>query len=319
MNTSRIKTLTFGALALVAAACSGGGGVAATVNGTPITVEEVERLRPSGGAIPAETFRQDLQQVIIVTAVFDAAETQYGITVSDEEAEQRYEQLRDQAAAQAGGDYEAFLEQQRTTDARVRAVARQQVLAEALQARFTDDAEPIPEEEVKAYYDENTNQFTTACVSHILLETRERALEVKARLDAGEDFAEVAKETSTEPAAAQSGGDLGCQPLSTYVDEFSQGVLDAQIGQVTDPVETQFGFHLILVESLDTQSFEESADQIRTDLAPQRLQQALNDWVIDTLREAEVEVDPEYGEWVTDPEPALVAPSSEQTTTTRAG
>lgn len=117
---------------------------------------------------------------------------------------------------------------------------------EALNARV--EAE-ITEEKIQAAYDadyanaEPEPQFNA---SHILVPTEEEALEVKALLDGGADFAETAKEKSTGPSGP-SGGELGWFGKGMMVEPFEVAVLNMAAGDVSDPVQTQFGWHIIKV------------------------------------------------------------------------
>ncbi len=104
----------------------------------------------------------------------------------------------------------------------------------------------------KAYFDKNPDKFTTACVKHILVATEAEAKTARSRITGGETFDKVAAAVSTDPGSKDSGGDLGCQPLSTYVAEFSTAAAAAKIDEVTQPVKSDFGYHLILVSKRDT-------------------------------------------------------------------
>lgn len=83
--------------------------------------------------------------------------------------------------------------------------------------------------------------------SHILVETQEDALEIKAELDTGADFAIMAKERSTGPSGP-NGGDLGWFTRGRMVPEFEEAVLELRAGEISEPVQTQFGWHLILLK-----------------------------------------------------------------------
>ena len=119
------------------------------------------------------------------------------------------------------------------------------------------------------------------CVRHILLEDEPSAADVIAELEAGADFATLAMERSTGPTGPD-GGDLGCAAAANYVPEFAEAVIAAEVGEVVGPVETQFGFHVILVERFEVDG---------TALAQQAL--------ADGLAEIEVEVDEDIGVWDT--------------------
>ena len=90
-----------------------------------------------------------------------------------------------------------------------------------------------------------TEQFP--CVSHILVATEPEAQALLVQLDAGADFATLAMESSTDPGSGSAGGVLGCQAPDSWVPEFRDAMLAAEVGEVTDPVQSEFGYHLILV------------------------------------------------------------------------
>ncbi len=120
------------------------------------------------------------------------------------------------------------------------------------------------------------------CVRHILLDDQAAADEVLAELEGGADFATLAMERSTGPTGPD-GGDLGCAPAANYVPEFAEAVTTAEVGAFIGPVETQFGFHVILVEG-----YEVNGDI----LADEALSSGLS--------EIEVTVDDAIGVWDTD-------------------
>ncbi|MEM7323524.1 MAG: peptidylprolyl isomerase [Actinomycetota bacterium] len=127
------------------------------------------------------------------------------------------------------------------------------------------------------------------CVSHILLETEADADAVLDRLDAGEDFDQLAIETSTGPSGP-NGGELGCAPSSQYVAPFAEAVDAAAIGEFVGPVETQFGFHVLVVERTEVDGRSLAAELLEVRVA-----------------EADVTVDENLGVW--DPERLAITPA----------
>ncbi|WP_420452817.1 peptidylprolyl isomerase [Ilumatobacter sp.] len=123
-----------------------------------------------------------------------------------------------------------------------------------------------------------------ACVSHILVDDEAEAEEVTASLADGADFAELAAERSADPGSAENGGELGCFDVdtlqATFVPEFAEGVLDAEIGEPTEPVRSEFGYHVILLGDGESSR----ADLARFETDPR--------FVAETT---DVEVDPRYG------------------------
>ena len=140
------------------------------------------------------------------------------------------------------------------------------------------DLDAVDEAEVRDAYDRyvaglQSNQETRA--SHILLtgdDSLAKAGAAKARLDAGEAFAAVASELSDDTLSAEAGGDLGFAAAGTYVPEFESALNALTVGQVSEPVQTQFGHHLIQLTEAREQtadSFESKAAQLRRQLAEQ--------------------------------------------------
>jgi len=93
-------------------------------------------------------------------------------------------------------------------------------------------------------------QMATASARHILVDTEEECLQLKDRIDGGEDFAEVARAHSSCPSKAQ-GGDLGQFGPGMMVKEFDDVVFSADVNTLQGPVKTQFGYHLLEVTSRD--------------------------------------------------------------------
>ncbi len=130
---------------------------------------------------------------------------------------------------------------------------------------------------------------TLPCVSHILVDTEAEALDVLARLDAGEDFAALAMELSTDPGSGAQGGDLGCVPPSQWVPEFAAALVELEVGEISAPVASQFGAHVIRRDPPPEQLLIEAEA-----LSRQRLLQA---WLAERSVAADVYLDPSVGTW----------------------
>lgn len=142
----------------------------------------------------------------------------------------------------------------------------------------------VDEAAVRAYYEANLERFQTAeerRARHILIAVNgdrdeaaagELAAELASRLEAGEDFAALAAEYSDDPGSANDGGDLGWAGRGVYVSEFEDTLFALEAGQVSAPVQTQFGFHLIRLDELRSgtqQPFEDVQASLREELQRQ--------------------------------------------------
>ena len=124
----------------------------------------------------------------------------------------------------------------------------------------TDQLPGLDDAEKAEYYDQGMEESGIACVSQILVETREEALDVIAELDAGGDFPTIAQERSIDTGSGALGGVLPCTFITSfetqYVPPFVEASRTAVIGVATDPVESDFGFHVIRVRTFDEVSDE---------------------------------------------------------------
>ncbi len=130
----------------------------------------------------------------------------------------------------------------------------------------------LNDEATHKVYDEAVKQMPPeqqVHARHILVQTEDEAKEIEAELKKGADFATLAKEKSKDPGAAD-GGDLGYFTKDQMVPEFSEAAFKLDKGQISDPVHTQFGWHIIKVEDKRTKptpTFDEVRGQIENYVA----------------------------------------------------
>ncbi|WP_299032579.1 peptidylprolyl isomerase [uncultured Anaerococcus sp.] len=123
------------------------------------------------------------------------------------------------------------------------------------------------DDELKKYYEENKEVITpnkTYTASHILVDDETKAEDIYKEIEDGLDFKEAAKKYSKDPSAA-SGGSLGTFPKGVMVKEFQDGLDSLEIGEISKPVKSQFGYHLIKLEDIndaEAKPFEEVKDQV---------------------------------------------------------
>ena len=291
------------ACVVLAAGCGSVSPYAATVDGTRISRTELEdelrdiaandkylkyiesqvQVRSSGVFDAAFTAQVLTRQIVYELVHQDLERRKITLTEADLEAG------RESAAQRVGGEdiLNGFDPEYQET--LVRRATEVTVLSFALL-----DQGP-PDQAAKAYYDSHHDEFAQACVNHILVPTREEADQVKGRLDAGEPFAEVARAVSKDTGSAPQGGELGCFTRDNQlVAEFAQAMFSQPVGEVGPPVQSQFGFHLILVTSREVPPFDQVASVAR-DKAIGAGQQKLADWFTETIEKAKVDVNPQYG------------------------
>jgi peptidyl-prolyl cis-trans isomerase C len=109
----------------------------------------------------------------------------------------------------------------------------------------------VTDEALQAAYDERFKDYAPQkefSAAHILVDAEEKSNELKAQLDGGADFAELAKANSTDTGSGANGGDLGWFGIGQMVRPFEDAVVAAEIGKVAGPIKSDFGWHLILVK-----------------------------------------------------------------------
>ncbi len=292
MRFSTRTLLLAAAVALVAAACSSAS-IVATVDGTTIDNASVVKLRTSfmeGSDYDGEAFRGDLTNLIYLEAQKSAAEEDFGLTGLDDQdaiaekiANPTTEEAQIFAAVASAPD---------RTEATADAVAEQLIIRDAVQAELVDDVEYL-----KDIYENRIEMATNVCARHILVETVEEAQDVKARLEAGEDFAAIADELSLDTFSP--GGQLACPSAAgDFVPDFSTAVATAPIGELTDPVRSDFGWHIIVV---DERTGPESLDELIAEpikyLHPSLVSDLWVVWIDDAVSNADIDVASQIGTW----------------------
>ena len=174
------------------------------------------------------------------------------------------------------------------------AIQADNVLASALAKRIADEIKP-DEAALKAYYDAHKNQYEQVKASHILIrfqgsrvplkpnqkdltdaEALAKATEIRKQIIAGGDFATIAKAESDDTGSGAQGGSLGSFPHGQMVAPFDQAAFSLPVGQVSEPVKSPFGYHVIKVEEHITKSFEEARPEIEKQIKPQLTKEAMD-------------------------------------------
>jgi peptidyl-prolyl cis-trans isomerase C len=168
-----------------------------------------------------------------------------------------------------------------------------QELAKEQAGALPDANLPPTDAALHAYYDVHKQDWEELKAKHILIrftgspvpirpgqkdlseaDALAKAKEIRAKIIAGTKFEDMAKAESDDTGNAPQGGDLGSFPKGRMVPQFDQAAFAAEIGKVTEPVKTQFGYHLILVESHTNKSFEVARPEIEQKMKQEQAQSA---------------------------------------------
>jgi len=147
----------------------------------------------------------------------------------------------------------------------------------------------VDDAEVKAFYDQNAEKFTVGTelkASHILVETEKEAKDIHAKIKKGESFSDLAKKFSKDRGSADKGGDVGYFTRGKMVPEFENAAASLKPGEVSEPVQTRFGYHIIKLTDIKQgtrASFEQSAESIHRQLLGEK-RKKLFDTYVDKLK-----------------------------------
>ncbi|MTI67068.1 MAG: peptidylprolyl isomerase [Firmicutes bacterium] len=148
----------------------------------------------------------------------------------------------------------------------------------------------VTEQEVTDYYEENKEKFKSpesVKASHILVDEEEKAKEIKKELNDGLEFAEAAKKYSKCPSK-EKGGDLGSFSKGKMVPEFEEAAFKMENGEISEPVKTQFGYHIIKVEDKQAES-QKTLNEVKDQLTQQLMAMKQNKLYLNAANELKEE------------------------------
>lgn len=246
-----VLTLSLAASVLVLGACSDEASEKEVIVSSEvgdITQDELyEEMKTSIG-------NQAVQILMIEKVLADKYE------VTDEEVDAEYKSSEEQL----GESFEQFLAQNNQTPESYRKVIRLNLLQEKA---LTEGVE-VTDEEIQAQYD---RQGTELNARHILVADEETAASIKKELDEGGDFAALAEEHSTDPGSAANGGNLDWFGTGAMVPEFEEAAYGLKVDEISGPVQTENGFHIIQVTDTrpveDVPPLEDQKEDIKSQLA----------------------------------------------------
>lgn len=233
--------------------------VVATVNGEAITLGELIVLREK---LPAQY--QQLPDDQLFKGLVDQAVQQLALQQSVTEGKTKRDELwmlTDERSYMAG-----------------------KALESVVKAAVTEDA-------VKAAYDEKyakAADTTEYHASHILVDSEEKAKELKAKIDGGADFAELAKANSSDSGSAVNGGDLGWFGPGMMVKPFEDAVIALKPGEVSAPVKSDFGWHIIKLAETRVAA-KPAIDAVRQELESAIQQKVIEEHITKVTGEAKIE------------------------------
>jgi parvulin-like peptidyl-prolyl isomerase len=303
-SMKRLIPLAFLSIALAVAGCGGtstatlGSDDAAIVGSQTITKEQLSSLMdrakktydvqkrpfPKPGTAEYEQLKGQAITYLIQRAEYAQEADAMGIKISDSDVDKRIEQLKKQYYAGSESKYEKTLKQQGLTQDQAKEEVRASLIAEAVFKKVTDKVN-VSQTDIKAYYDSHKSQYVqpqSREVRHILVTKKALAETLWSKLKAGASFAALAKKYSKDPGSASNGGKLTISKGQT-VAEFDKTAFDLKKGELSPPIHTQYGYHIIqalsAVKPAQTTSLSKVQASIKQQLEQQQKNDLMTKWV----------------------------------------
>ncbi len=291
-------------------------GTAATVNGTVISETDVQKetdrflqqAAATGQQVSPEQkteLRKEVLDSLISREVIYQESKKQGVKVADAEIDEKLADLKKGFPNES--DYQAVLQKMNLTEPELKNQISKQLAMKKLIDETVVPKVSVSDEEVKKYYDEHPDDFKMpeqVRASHILKKVEANAsqadkdkakkalTDLQQRIKKGEDFAELAKQNSDCPSAPR-GGDLGFFPRGQMVAPFETAAFALKPGELSDIVETQFGYHLIKVtdkKAPSTLTFEESKERIMQYLKQQKVSDQVSKYIEGLKSKADIKI-----------------------------
>jgi foldase protein PrsA len=247
------------------------------------TYESREQEFPEAGTPEFAQLRAAIVRSLVEQAQYEIVAEELGVTVTDEELQKRLDELKEQFFQGDEQAYQQELESQGLTEEQVLEDLRSRMLSEKVFEEVTSEVE-VADEDIQAYFEENKEQFQQPAsreVRHILVKSKAKADQIHRQLENGGNFAKLAKQFSEDPASKDQGGKFTAQEGAT-VEPFDRVAFELDTGELSQPVKTQFGWHIIeaLADAVpaSTQKLADVEEQISTTLLEERKNARITEW-----------------------------------------
>jgi len=253
----------------------------ATVGGTKITKDDLYQSL-------VEMYGPDATESLIADQIVEKEAAKEKVTVTDKEIQEEL----DATIESYGGEeaYTSALESSGMTEKDM----KKDIKVYLQTVKLIESRVTITDEEIETYFNENKETFATAAqveASHILVDDEATAKEVAAKLADGGDFAELAKEYSTDTASAENGGVLGYFGAGEMTEAFEKAAFAMKVGEISEPVKTDYGYHIIKVtgkKDAKEANLEDSTAEIKETLKQERLSGAYTEWLEEKKKEYDI-------------------------------
>jgi parvulin-like peptidyl-prolyl isomerase len=248
------------------------------------SAKQQKRSFPKAGTPEYDNLKQQGLEYLIRREEFEQKAEDMDVKVSDKQVDERLEQLKKQFY---GGDDKKFkdsLKKLLLTEDQVRKDVRAQLLEEQLYKKVTEDLK-VSDKEIQDFYNKNKAQYQQAAtreVRHILVKTKKQADQLHTQLEAGGNFANLAKTFSEDPGSKGQGGKLTVSKGQT-VPPFDKAAFALKKNELSQPIKTQYGWHIIEplseVKEASTTPLPQVKEAIKQQLLSEKKTKEMREWI----------------------------------------
>jgi foldase protein PrsA len=253
----------------------------ASIDGEKINEDELYDALVAG-------YGADTLDLLITNKLVELEAEKAGIKIKDEEIQKEIDVM-----VESYGDEKSLKEQLEASGSSMDAL-KKDIVVYLQTKKLVEPRITVTDDEISTYFEDNKDTFTQAEqveASHILVEDEKTAKKVAKELAAGGDFAKLAAEYSTDTETADNGGSLGYFGKGDMVEEFEDVAFDLDINKVSDPVKTEYGYHIIKVtgkKEAKKANLEDSKEVIKETLLSERLQEEYPVWLAEVKKDHDI-------------------------------
>ncbi|CAH0128467.1 Foldase protein PrsA 1 [Peribacillus frigoritolerans] len=253
----------------------------ASIDGKKINEDELYDALVAG-------YGADTLDLLITNKLVELEAEKAGIKIKDEEIQKEIDVM-----VESYGDEKSLKEQLEASGSSMDAL-KKDIVVYLQTKKLVEPRITVTDDEISTYFEDNKDTFAQAEqveASHILVEDEKTAKKVAKELAAGGDFAKLAAEYSTDTETADNGGSLGYFGKGDMVEEFEDVAFDLDINKVSDPVKTEYGYHIIKVtgkKEAKKANLEDSKEVIKETLLSERLQEEYPVWLAEVKKDHEI-------------------------------
>ncbi|WP_234396868.1 peptidylprolyl isomerase [Bacillus massiliglaciei] len=236
----------------------------------------------------AEQYGSDMLEQMIADKIVDLEAKKEKVQVKDSDIQKEIDRL-----LETYGDEDTLVSQLEASGSSM-AELKKEIAVYVKTKKLLEPRIEITDEEISNYFDENKESFANeeqVKASHILTKDKKTAEEVEKKLKAGEDFAKLAKEYSTDTDNKEKGGDLGYFGKGDMTEEFEKAAFNLKVNEVSEPVKTDYGYHVIKVTDIQEAkepNLEDSKEEIKDALLAEKIQTEYSAWLEEKKKEHDI-------------------------------